>query len=387
MAASAVRPLRVAVVGASFGGLVLARTLQRAGPGFSVKVYEKSSDLRTDGSPIALLQGAGILHDLGLSGALDEIANRPQVVALHAQGKRPTIVATGGLTHLVARPVLRQVLAEAVDESLIVGRDVIAVDEGAEEAGLTFADGSRETADLVVAADGIGSTIAAGIFGKPELVWSGLRVLFATTAEPIRPDPSQVTIHLNQIGRDGHLLADWTAGSGDRACDGVAIVSRCERPPEDLVAPKAVKAEMRLLSAQADPLNRTRVAIIDASHQSISWGVYRQPARPSWFSARGRVALLGEAAHAVPPLSAQGANLAVQDGFCFGHRLANSRSLAEALRGYESVRKTPRERTAIVSIGLGYASTLMGWQATVRDAFLAQLASRLAREMHQPFVV
>lgn len=389
MASSAVRSLRVAVVGASVSGLVLARTIQCAGSGFSVKIYDRCpGGLKADGSSLSFLQGAGILYDLGLTRALDQITNRPQVMNVHARGNHLLTVGTGSLTHLVPWPDLHQVLAEAVGESLRFDRDVVAVDEADEEAALTFSDGSCETADLVVLAGGSSnSAIAPSLFGKAELEWSGLQVLLAATAEPIRPDPSQVTVHLDQIGRSGHLLADWTVGSGDASCDEVAIISRKERPPKNTMTAAEAKAELRLLSAQADPLNRIRVGIIDSSHRCAHWPIYHQAARTNWSSAGGRVTLLGNAAHAMPPLSAQAANSAVQDGFRLGHRLVHSSSLAEALRGYESACKTPRERLAHVSRYFAYASTLTGWKSTARDVVFSRYGSRLAREMHRPFVV
>jgi salicylate hydroxylase len=83
--------------------------------------------------------------------------------------------------------------------------------------------------------------------------------------------------------------------------------------------------------------------------------------------------LSGDAAHAMPPFLGQGANQAIQDGYCLAAQLAaigtRHASLDEALAAYERIRKFPTAKLTLNSWFLGFLETQRGLGAVVRDKF------------------
>ena len=79
----------------------------------------------------------------------------------------------------------------------------------------------------------------------------------------------------------------------------------------------------------------------------FDWGIYKQPTRDSWISPKGRVVLLGDAAHATAPFMGQGANMAMHDAFCLGEILMNEKiAMQDGLKLYETSRKAYCEAVA-----------------------------------------
>merc|ERR1711937_805178 len=100
-----------------------------------------------------------------------------------------------------------------------------------------------------------------------------------------------------------------------------------------------------------------------AAERFFEIGVYFHLPRPTWtIGKEGRVVLLGDSAHAMPPFLGQGANQAIQDGYCLALQLAKlltgeRESLEDALAKYESLRKLPTIALLANSAFLGEVET------------------------------
>jgi salicylate hydroxylase len=83
--------------------------------------------------------------------------------------------------------------------------------------------------------------------------------------------------------------------------------------------------------------------------------------------------LVGDAAHAMPPFLGQGANQAIQDGYCLASQLAQigaeHETLSDALAAYQSIRKFPTAKLTFNSWFLGFIETQRGLGAAFRDKF------------------
>ncbi len=93
-------------------------------------------------------------------------------------------------------------------------------------------------------------------------------------------------------------------------------------------------AALRRAFAGWSPATATLLGAVD---QTFLWGLFDHPPLPAW--TRGRVALLGDACHPMPPFLAQGAAMALEDAWVLGAALARAPDLAAGLAAYEDRRK------------------------------------------------
>jgi salicylate hydroxylase len=210
----------------------------------------------------------------------------------------------------------------------------VGFEEDDERATVTFANGASVTADVVVGADGIHSAL------QPYVVERRSRTVLWRIVASSRPQAS--------TGRPAGAMRNWL-GAGKRfmvypvraneLVNYVGFVPTNKQLKESWSAagdPAALAAEF----AGWHPLVETMLAQVKTCFR---WGLYDREPLPRW--SRGRLTLLGDAAHPMLPHAGQGANQALEDGLALATILAQAdrASVPEALRIYESVR---RERTA-----------------------------------------
>ncbi len=319
---------RIAVVGAGIGGLATASALTRAG--FDCVVFERADGPPRTGGGIQVPPNAvRALHEIGLGDAWEPVAAVPSARVLRRWadgcelGRTPlgTVVRQRyGLPYWAMRRAdLWRELRDAVP-NIHFGRECAAVLRSAGAIELIFADGSRYAADFAIGADGLRSTVRRALTGATNPArFSGHTVHRATVAPAVASSlASVVTVWLGPgqhavcypVGRDGTLnLVATTPG---------------RRPGNPLAAYAGWDPVLRSLLAATSP----------AAH-----GLYHHPL-PYWGT--GRVALVGDAAHAMLPFLAQGAALAIEDGVVLADLLRRTGSFA----GYADVRRSRVERVA-----------------------------------------
>jgi salicylate hydroxylase len=229
---------------------------------------------------------------------------------------------------------------------------------------LGFADGSVVTAGLVVGADGIRSRVRTWVTDTEPVYsgTSGFRGLVPRSAIPDFPDPDAVQFWM---GPDAHLL-HYAVGD---AINFLAVVEGPERwDAEGSVGPAA---DGELVAAFRDwhPAVRQMVAAVP---QSPRWGLFALPPLHRW--SRGRVVLLGDAAHAMLPHHGQGANQTLEDAAVLADCLRDDADVPAALAEYERRRRC---RTRQVQRSSWVTSALLhlpdGADAASRDARLRDL--------------
>ncbi|CDZ30402.1 FAD-dependent monooxygenase [Neorhizobium galegae] len=174
------KQLRIAIVGGSLAGLFAGIMLQQAG--HDVRIYERSrSGLAGRGA--GLVSQSDLLHILRLIGC--EHVARVGVVAK----ERIYLNHDGSVAQTVRMPqtqmswdvLFETVASHIAPETYFLGRDVVDVLDGENGAELIFGDGTRETADLVIGADGLGSVVRGVVNAKDNqnrysgyVAWRGL---------------------------------------------------------------------------------------------------------------------------------------------------------------------------------------------------------------------
>jgi FAD-dependent urate hydroxylase len=337
--------LRILVVGAGVGGMSIARGLVR--DGHDVTVFERRPDTRPGGGAVTIWSnGSTVLEQLGVD--MDGAGQLLSTVRIATSSGRPLVNidvdalvdVLGGPVRMVPRRVLLDRLLEGFPaERIRCDCRVDAIAETQRGVRVAFDDGSHVDGDLVIGADGLHSTVRRIAGAKPAqptgwYSWQGL-VTLAHLAD------KDVAVQI--IGEHGNLGL-WPAGGSDlqwwfdlRHPPGFA---RPQRPVDMLRANFGGWSEL---------VDQVLTTLTDDDLAASPFPHFRHPIPGS--PRLGAVTLLGDAAHTMPPILAQGTNQALLDTMVLRKALSDFRTSpggdpASALRRYE---KTRRRRLKAVS--------------------------------------
>ncbi|ALO06901.1 monooxygenase [Streptomyces venezuelae] len=335
---------RAVVVGAGIGGLTAAVALHR--DGWQVTVLERAADLAPVGAGIGLAPNSQRALDvIGLGDRVRELAawqgdggmRTPDGRWLARTDAKAAAARFGGPLVLLHRATLVEILTSALPEGTIrTGAAATLADPGDDHrpARLTTPEGEIE-AELVVAADGIRSAIRHALF--PE--HPGTRYAGCTTWRVVVPAPARPFAPHETWGA-GRLWGTQPLKDGRVYAYAMAAAPAGGRAPDD------ERAELlRLFGDWHHPVPEI-LAAVDPG-QVLRHDVHHLPDSLPAFH-RGRVALLGDAAHAMMPSLGQGGNQAIEDAVVLAHHARSGPGFdpAGALAAYTADR-LPRT-TAIV---------------------------------------
>ncbi|MFL5100094.1 MAG: FAD-dependent monooxygenase [Xanthobacteraceae bacterium] len=339
---------RMAIVGGGIGGLTAALALLRRG--IDVDVYEQAPELKEVGAGVQISSnGTRVLYALGLQEAVERISSIPTAkeIRLWSTGQTWKLFDLGAISIelygfpyvLMHRRDLHGILAEAIGglkpDALHLGMRCIDVAQSDTSVTLRFASGETAQAPLAIGADGVHSQVRASLFGAGAAQFTGCIAWRGIV--PMERLPAQVsrTCGTNWVGAGGHVV-HYPLRRGE-LMNFVGILERTDWQIESWT----IRGTTEELANDFRGWHADVHAIIRNIEEPYKWALMVRPPMPHW--TKGRITLLGDACHPMLPLLAQGAVMALEDGFVLARCLGTYADHATAFAHYEAAR---RDRTA-----------------------------------------
>jgi 2-polyprenyl-6-methoxyphenol hydroxylase-like FAD-dependent oxidoreductase len=363
---------RIAIAGAGVGGLALALALSRQG--FEPVLFEKkiAEQIRTEGVFLTLApNGINALRALGLADETIAAGLLTRGLAMfNERGKRLGFMdygahagRFGAPSVTIRRGALGSVLLDAAEGAGIDLRLGAAIEDIEDAADGVTLDSRTERFDALVASDGLRSTVRRRIFPElPQPIYSGLIGTGGVTeVAGITPTDGLMNMTFGKKAFFGYL-----------AEPGQPVMWFNTYPaPEAKAGPIAdPKAYARFIESlhRDDPLDNAKIM---AGVESIDrhYPIYDMPELAHW--SKGRVLLMGDAAHAVAPHSGQGASMAIEDALVLAACLDAEEGIKAAYARFFALRQARTQKVIQIGRAAGSQKHAQSWLALrIRDLIL-----------------
>jgi 2-polyprenyl-6-methoxyphenol hydroxylase-like FAD-dependent oxidoreductase len=359
--------MKVTIIGAGIGGLTLAIALQKKG--IEVEIFEAASAFGKVGAGIVLAINAMQIYErLGLAQELKKRGNCLKKMAI--TNAKLKVLAGNELAYFEAKYNLNNIaihratlheilLSELQHVPLHLNKKLKKLEEGTEGIQLEFFDGSRHNADLVVGADGIHSSVRQSIFPQAkerfskQLCWRGVV-------------PFKLEKGMNSTMREA-----WGAGCrfGIVPIENNQVYWFACASYEKDAKKEFQETNLSELFSNFDPIV-SQLIETTPSEKINEAELSDLEILKNWH--KGKVCLMGDAAHATTPNMGQGANQAIESAWVLADCLAKEVDYKTAFEAYQNIRQA--KATQIVKV-----SWLIGKMAHLKNPILIAFRNAMVR--------
>ena len=370
--------MKALIAGAGIGGLATGIALRRAG--LNIKIFERSREMREIGAALMIwpngtraLQAlevevtATTINSLSLcdwhgrrllEAPLREVADRhgSDVAVLHRADLQAAL--------------LKRLGGEVVD----LAADITGFEEVGDEVRVKLRDGTDDAGDLLIGADGLRSVVRRQLLADGDPVYLGVSIWRGmVTGEGLALEPGH---GINWVGRGSEFLAIHLAGHR------IYWAAVTKEPRGEKPGPGGHKQDVL---DRFGSWSELVPALIVATEPAaiLRNDMYDRPPSPRW--SRGRVTLVGDAAHPMTPNQGQGACQALEDAVALGESLEDASDPARAFEIYEKRRMHRAYRAVAMSRqasrGVHIENPVL---CAIRDRLAMVLPNRLVMRMLDP---
>jgi salicylate hydroxylase len=362
----------IVIVGGGLAGLGAAHALKAVG--LHAEVYEAAPALGEIGAAVNTSPNATkALQAIGLGEKIAAVANpSPGIFTRNMQTGEPLDfrdlrkepLRYGAPHYTFHRADLLNVLADSIDAASIhLGHRLTGIDEGGGAIKLSFDNGAAVEADIVIAADGIRSPVRQALYGDDNPTYTGQMVWRALLkGADVPPEVLEPNGHVQWVGPGCHFIAYYIRG--------VELVNIVTQEDTDKWVAEGWSTrgdpdEMRRSFPNPEPRLGKLLSLVT---ECSKWGLFTRPLTENW--GRGRIQLIGDAAHAMLPNAGQGACQAFEDAYILARWLATEDDPVEAFRNFRRIR-IPRvhavQRLSIASARLKHMRDSAAQKAMVES--------------------
>lgn len=335
---------RILIAGAGIGGLTAALSLLQKG--FEVQLLEKAPELGEVGAGVQNSPNAvRVLFALGLEAPLRAACFNPvgremrlwdTGESCRAPASGTDMVAKFGFPHITMhRADLHRILVDAVKAfpgaSIRLGATCTGFEQDGSGVEAVLESGERVRGDVLVGADGIHSLVRKQLFGASKPTFTGDVAWRGVIPVERLPAPMRQRLGQNWIGPRGHVIV-YPIRRGEL----INVVGHIERDDWQVESwiEQGETDEFASDFAGWHPEIQTLIRAIDVPYK---WALFLHPTLPAW--SVDRVTLLGDACHPMLPYLAQGANMAIEDGYVLARALDAFRAdIPAGLQAYAAMR-------------------------------------------------
>jgi 2-polyprenyl-6-methoxyphenol hydroxylase-like FAD-dependent oxidoreductase len=358
---------RVIVIGGGIGGLTAAIALTRAG--VDVDVYERVPEMAAVGAGISLWKNAlAALDRIGVYDAVRRYGVSGIGAGLRSSDGRLLVGAGstelsdrfGDFVIVIHRAVLQRILLDATGAGRVrLGHACTSIESTDRGVTARFANGHVAEGDALIGADGLHSVVRASLHGDTPPVYRGYTAWRGVVAF------DHTRLKIGETWGRGQRFGQIPMSEGQVYWFATANV------PAGQTSPDGERAELlRRFRGWHDPIEALLSATPDRA--ILRNDMYdREPIR-DW--GRGRVTLLGDAAHPMTPNLGQGGCQAIEDAVVLASVLKDvaSAEVPHALRTYEARRV---KRTSMIVTN----SRRVGAMAQIENPMLVAMRNALVR--------
>ena len=332
--------VNMAIVGGGLAGLAAANALKKFG--IAAEVFEAAPGLGEIGAAVnSSPQAVKALEAIGLSDKIGAVGHRsPGIYTRNMQtgeflefnDRFKLAERYGAPYYSFHRADLLDALASGLDRRAIhLAHRLAAVEEGSERVGLVFDNGARFEAEYVIGADGVRSVLRQALYGDDRPTYTGQmvwRALLDTAAVP--PWVLEPKGHTQWVGPGCHFLAYQIRGG---KLVNIVTQQDTDKWVEEGWSTRGDPEEMRASFPNPEPRLAELLGLVT---ECSKWGLFTRPLTQNW--GRGRIQLIGDAAHAMLPNAGQGACQAFEDAYVLGRWLDARRDPVDAFANFRRIR-------------------------------------------------